>query len=481
MHTPLFPQWRQRLGALGRRVENIRQQSLLQLELLFGQWIAPHLLSQADEGPNSRARIYTLRRTFWGFLWQALNPACPCREIVRQIQALFTLNNGGKVDEDTGGYCQARLRLPLEVLQRIRYALAARVEQFLPDAQQLWHGFCPKVLDGTSTTLPDTDKNQRAYPQSRTQKPGCGFPLLKLVGIFSLASGVLLDYAKGNKHQHELGLLDKLMDRFRPRDLVLADRGFSNYVLMGLLLLRGVNCLFRLHQSRPVDFRKGKRLGKGDRLVTWSKPKQKPRYLPQKWWKRVPSELSVRLIRFRLEVPGYRSKNVVLVTTLTDPKYSAQELAQLYARRWRIELWFRDIKTTMGMESLRCKSPAMAHKELEMYLIAYNLIRGLMVEAGIIYDVPLDRISFKGTVDAARQYSLALAQAGKKKKQRQLVADLLRVIALDQVPDRPGRREPRAVKRRPKPYPLLNKPRHQFKEVTHRSRYWKNNPRNAKR
>jgi len=480
MHTPLFPQWRQRLGALGCRVADIRQQSLLELELLFGRWLAPHLLSQAEEGPNSRERVYTLRRTFWGFLFQALNPACPCRQVVHQIQALFALHNGGKVDGGTGGFCQARLRLPLEMLQRIRHAVAARVQQHLPEAQQLWQGLSLKVLDGTSTTLPDTAKNQRAYPQSRSQKPGCGFPLMKLVAIFSLATGVLLDYAKGNKHQHELALLDKLLDRFGPRDLVLADRGFSSYVLLALLHLRGVSCLFRLHQARPVDFRKGKPLGKDDRLVTWRKPKQKPRYLPQKWWKRVPGELSVRLVRFRLQVPGFRSQEVILVTTLSDPKYSAQEIAQLYARRWRIELWFRDIKTTMGMESLRCKTPAMAHKELEMYLIAYNLIRALIVRAGAIHEVPLERISFKGTADAARQYSIAIARARTKKKQKELVADLLRVIALDEVPERPGRREPRAVKRRPKPYPLLNKPRRQFKEIAHRNRYWKNNPRNAK-
>lgn len=482
MSTPLFPQWRQRLAALGRRVQNLRQQSLLELELLFGQWIAPHLLSQADEGPNSRERVYSLRRTFWGFLFQVLNPACPCREVVRQIQALFALHNGGRVDEGTSAYCQARLRLPLEVLQRIRFALSALADQFVPQAQQLWHDLSVKVIDGTSTTLPDTPKNQHAYPQSRSQKPGCGFPLMKLVGIFSLASGALLDYAKGNKHQHELALLQTLLHRLRPGDLALADRGFSSFVLIALLLLRGVGCVFRLHQARPADFRKGKRLDKNDRLVTWTKPKQKPRYLPQKFWKLVPTELPVRLIRFRIQVRGFRSEEVLLVTTLVDArKYPAEEIAQLYARRWRIELWFRDIKTTMGMESLRCKTPAMAHKELEMFLIAYNLIRILAVQASAIYDVPLDRISFKGTVDATRQFSIAIAKARSKKKQNQLVAELLRIIALDEVPERPGRREPRAVKRRPKPYPLLNKPRRQFKEITHRNRYWKNNPRNAKR
>ena len=481
LNTPFFPPWRSRLAAFGRRVQRLRQESLLHLELLFGELIPPGLLSQAEEGANSRQRVYSLRRTFWGFLYQALNPACPCREVVRQIQALFCLNNRGYVDEGTGAYCQARLRLPLDILQRIRHAVAARADKLLPLAQQLWHGLFPKVIDGTTVTMPDTPKNQRAYPQLRSQKPGCGFPLMKIVGIFSLSSGVLLDYAKGNKHQHELALLHKLLDHFKPRDLAIADRGFSSFVLIALLLLRGVGSLFRLHQARRLDWRKGKRLGKNDRIVTWSKPGMKPRYLPQYLWKLVPSQLQVRVLRFHLEVPGFRSQSVTLVTTLLDAQaYPAQEVAHLYARRWKIELWFRDIKTSMGMEVLRCQSPRMVHKELEMFLIAYNLIRALMAEAGALHDVPVDRISFKGTVDAARQYSIAIAQARSKKKQQTLVADLLTILARDALPHRPGRCEPRAVKRRPKPFPLLNRHRHHFKEISHRNRYWKNNPRKTR-
>jgi hypothetical protein len=481
-HTPFFPLWRSRLAAFGRRVQRVRQESLLHLELLFAELIPPWLLSQADEGTNSRDRVFSVRRTFWGFLYQALNPSCPCREVVRQIQALFCLHSRGPVDEGTSGYCQARLRLPLDTLQRIRHAVAARADKLLPELQQLWHGLCPKVIDGSTLSMPDTPKNQRAYPQSRSQKPGCGFPLMKLVAIFSLSSGVLLDYAKGNKHRHELALLYKLLDHFKPRDLVIADRGFSNFVLISLLLLRGAGSLFRLHQARRLDWRKGQRLGKNDRLFTWSKPRSKPRYLPHFLWKLIPAELPVRVLRFQLQVPGFRSESVTLVTTLIDAQvYPAQEVAQLYARRWKIELWLRDIKTSMGVETLRCQSPKMVHKELEMFFIAYNLIRALMTEASAIHDVALERISFKGTVDAARQYSIAIAQARSKRKQRELVAELLAVLAKDAVPERPGRCEPRAVKRRPKPFPLLNQHRRRFKEIPHRNRYWTNNPRKSKR
>ncbi len=457
MHTPFFPALRPRLAALGKRVQHLRQQSLAHLEQLLDPWLPPGLLSQNDQGPNSRDRIYSLRRTFFGFLYQVLKPDCPCREIVRQIQALFGLQGKTDVDEGTGAYCQARKRLPLDTLQRLRVALSAAAEK----TAQLWHGLRVILIDGTTTSLPDTPKNQRAYPQPGGQKPGCGFPLLKLVGVFSLATGVVLDYAKGNKHHHELRLLQPLLDQFKAGDLAVADRGFSSYVLLALFDLRSVACLFRLHQARPADLR--------------HKPKQKPRWLPRSWWKKVPEHLTLRVLRFKLCRRGYRPESVTLVTTLLDAKeYPAQDLAELYARRWHIELWFRHIKTSMGMEVLRCKSPQMIHKELEMFLIAYNFIRCLMAQAAALYQVPLERVSFKGTVDSVRQFSMAIAQAPSKKKQKQLIAQLLEVIALDEVPERPGRREPRAVKRRPKPHQLLNRPRHRMKELEHRSKYRKN-------
>jgi len=472
------------MAALGRRVKKVRQQSLVRLERLFGELIESDLLSQAKAGSNSRKRIFTLERTFWGFLYQALNPGSSCREIVRQVQALLALHNDDPpfVDEDTAAYCQARSRLPMERLKSIRHKVAGKAEQLMPEATRLWHGLQVKVVDGTSATLPDTPKNQKVYPQSRTQKPGCGFPVMKLIGVFSLSSGVLIDYVRGNKHHHEISLLQRLLGLFGPGDLVLADRGFSSYVSISLMLQRGAECLFRLHQARKADFRKGNRLGRNDRLITWEKPVHKPPYLPWDLWHLVPEQLTVRMVRFRLNVPGYRSQEVILVTTLTDPTaFLPQDLAELYARRWRVELWFRDIKTTMGMEALRCKSPEMAHKEVEMYLIAYNLIRATMAMAGMAHNVPMEQLSFKGSVDSVEQYSVAIAQARNQKKQRQLHRELLQVIAFDRLPDRPGRREPRAVKRRPKPYTRLSKHRHQFIERPHRNRYWRAKPRKARR
>lgn len=474
-HTPFFPAWRARLANLGRRVQQIRQQSLLQLDRLLYPLLPPGLLAQADEGTNSRERVYSVRRTFFGFLFQVLKPDCSCREMVRQILALGALLFDDTSSPGTSAYCQARQRLPWDILPRLRCALATRADR----ARQLWKGFCVKVVDGTGISLPDTPKNQRAYPQSGEQKPGCGFPLLKLVGVFSLATGALLDYAKANKHQHELRLFQRLLDTFKAGDLVLADRGFSTYALMALLWLRKVDSLLRLHHARRRDFRQGKCLGNCDRLLVWNKPDnwQRPRFIPKCLWRRLPQTLSVRMVRFTLAVPGYRTQSVILITTLLDPLlYPAAELAELYARRWRIELWFRDIKTSMGMESLRCLSPKMVHKELEMFFIAYNAIRCLMAEAAQVHSVAIERMSFKGTVDSVRQFSAAIAQARSRKQKNRLIARLLELIAADQVPERPGRREPRAVKRRPKPFQKLNRPRHLMKEMLHRSKYRKNGP-----
>lgn len=477
-NTPFFPAWRPRLGPMGQRVSQLRQQSLMHLDLLFGSFFPAWLLSQSDEGPNSREQIYSVRRTFFGFLYQVLNPDCPCREVVRQIQSLFALCSQRPVSEATGAYCLARFRLPLDILARLRCAVAAQAEK----VGELWHGFRVKVIDGTGVSMPDTQKNQRAYPQSREQKPGCGFPFMKVVGVFSLATGGLLDYARGNKHQHELSLLHRLLDTFKPGDLALADRGFSCYTLLALLLRKGVPALFRLHQARGGDLRRGKRLGKHDRLVVWKKPKNwERRYLPLALWRRIVPELPVRILRYSLRRRGFRTRSLTLVTTLLDAqRYPAEQLALLYARRWQIELWFRDIKTSMGMEVLRCLSPKMIHKELEMFFIAYNLIRCLMIQASRDHQVEVQRLSFKGTVDSVRQFSVAIAQARSGKKQKELIGKLIQTIAADLVPERPGRREPRAVKRRPKPCAWLTKPRHQFKDAQHRNRYWKNRPRKTR-
>jgi len=470
--TPFFPAWRHRLAPLGRRVQQLRAATLTQLEQQFGPAVPTYLLAQSDEALNSRERRFTLRRTFWCFVWQMLKPKTSCREVVRQLQALLRLHSRKSLDENTSAYCQARGRLPAERLQAILRS-TAQVADRRSGSGWLGQGRPVKVVDGSTVSLPDTSANQKAYPQVGNQKPGCGFPLLKFVVLFSLASGAILALAKGNRFQGELRLLRMLWEELKSGDILLGDRGFSDYLTLALSVLRDVDVLARLHHARAADLRTGHYLGPQDRLVTWSKPKAKPLYLKAREWKAVPETLTVRVVRFTVAVAGFRPRQITLVSTLLDPElYPKEELAALYLRRWRLELCLRDLKTTMGMEQLRCQSPQMVEKELLVYLIAHNFIRWVMQEAATEHQVALERISFKGTVDAVRQFSSALTQARNRKQRRALRDELLQALARDLVPERRGRREPRAVKRRPKAYALLNRPRAKYVDIPHRNTYY---------
>lgn len=470
MHTPFFPAWRPRLNPLKPVLQKVRSQPLPALQHLFASALPPEVLAQQSQGAHSRQRVFTLALTFWGFLAQILNPGSSCREVVRQVQSLFSLAGQGDIDEQTSAYCQARARLPLGRLWQI---FGGTVQHLRKKAAQhlLWFGHEVKVLDGSSATLPDTAANQAAFPQQSTQKPGCGFPIMRFVGLFSLMTGSLLATATGSIHRAELFLFRTIWHYLKAGDVLLADRHFSDYGTIAALWRRGVECVLRLHQARPRDFRRGLWLGPGDRLVTWTKPKQRALTITRKLWALLPAEMTLRLIKVRCSGKGFRTRELVLVTTLLDPqKYPAAEIARLYLRRWEVELFFRDIKTMMRMEHLRCQSPAMVQREFLMHLIAYNLIRTVMWQAACRHDVPLARLSFKGSVDAIRQYSAALSRARTRNQAAQLVRDLLATLAKDLVPHRPNRREPRAVKRRPKPYSLLTRHRHLFMEIPHRGK-----------
>ncbi len=321
--------------------------------------------------------------------------------------------------------------------------------------------------------MPDTPENQAIYPQSSRQRPACGFPVMRVVAIFSLATGVLLALAKGALRVHERTLFRSLWDRLDPGDVVLADRGFCGYADFYCLAHRGVDCVMRKNARRSVGATPGRRLGKGDRLVHWHKTGRCPKWLDPADWKAMPSRLTVREIHFVVHIPGFRTQAITVSTTLLDPEaYPTDAFIELYRRRWMAELFLRDIKTTLGMDILTCKTPAMIHKELLMYLIAYNLVRALMLEASLRHAVPVHRISFKGTLSTVREWAPVLAAASRKRR-RGLVDLLIAILARDPIPHRPNRVEPRARKRRPKNYQLLNKPRHEFREVMHRNKYRK--------
>jgi hypothetical protein len=447
--------------------------SLAKLQQVFGYLVPEALLSRATAAPSGRDRIFTPALTFWAFLSQVLSKDSSCRAAVRKILAWwkFELPSQEEPSSDNSAYCQARQRLEDKTLRAISDQLAARLERHVPD-RALWKGRPVKVVDGTGLSMPDTAANQARWPQSKSQKPGCGFPILKLIGIFSLASGALLHLAEGSKRVHESTLLRSLWHCLSPGDLLLADRGFCSFWQIANLFKRGVDCVMRLHQKRSADLRQGKRLGDGSRLITWSKPAQRGANCSQQEYDALPETLSLRLIRYHIATPGFRTREVVLVTTLLDPlAYPLGELADLYFQRWSVELHFREIKTLLGLDVLRCKSPPMVLKEIIMHQIAYNIVRALMQEAALRFRVDLSRLSFKGTLDSMAHFSQAIHAAnGKPRKQKLLLDSLLATIASDLLPKRPGRAEPRAKKRRPKNYHLLTKPRRQMVVPPHRNR-----------
>ena len=482
MQTPYFPSFRSRLAALGQRTAHTnRQATLSQLQEHLRDLLPASLLSATDEGPNSRERIFSLRLTFECFVWQVLKPKTSCREVVRQVQALFRLHGRGWIDESDSAYIQARQRLPRERLEKALSVTAQAADQRAGSGGQL-NGRPVKVVDASSTQLPDTPQNQKRYPQSPVQKKGCGFPILKCMVLFSLCSGAVLNVMFGNMHDHDLRLLHELWQALKKGDILLGDRAFGEFTCLAALPnLLGVDVVARLHQCRKADFRKAQRLSKHDGLFVWSKGWQQSEVLSASEWGLLPPQIPVRIIRFTATIRGFRSRRITLVTSLLDPKlYPAHELMELYARRWRLELCLRDLKTTMGMEQLRCQTPDMAEKELLAYLVAHNLVRCIIAESVALYRVDMERVSFKGSVDALRQYSNAISQARNAKMRAQLWQDLLLNLALDLVPYRPNPLEPRALKRRPKNFGWLTKPRRNFKESLHRNRYWKSNPRDLR-
>lgn len=463
-----------------RTVQSLRSLEFLPLCQKLRDLLPDHLLSSEDEGPCSRDRVFSLRLTFECLVWQALKPRTSCRDVVRAVQALFKSKGWGSVDDGSSAYVQARQRLPEErLLQAL--ALTAQIADGRVAAQGHLRQRPVKVVDGSTSQLADTQMNQKRYPQPSSQKVGCGFPVLKFLPVFSLSSGAIQSVVTSDWKSHDARLFHLVWDEFNRGDVLLADRAFGNYINLAALPQRGVDVVARLNGARKLDFRKAiKRLERNDALFLWNKGVRQSDFLTDKEWDALPDQITVRIIRFTVNVRGHRTR-VVVVTSLLDPVlYPAHELIALYRRRWEMELTFRHLKTTMGMEQLRCKSPEMARKELLAYLVAYNLIRCLMAEAVAEAGVMMARVSFKGTVDAVRNYSAEMRAAKSRKQREELWIKLVASIAADLVPDRPGRREPRAVKRRPKPYARLNKPRRLYTETPHRNRFWKNNPRKSR-
>jgi hypothetical protein len=361
---------------------------------------------------------------------------------------------------DTGGYCKARQRLPETLLPRLVRDTADGLQEGAPEAW-LFHGRKVTLVDGSTLSMPDTAENQAEYPQHGNQEPGCGFPIARIVVLIALATGAVLDAAVGprkGKLSGESTLLRSLHGRLACGDILLSDRGFCSYFEVAMLLSRGVDVVMRQNKNRPVDFRGGHRLGHDDHLVVWHKP-QRASWMGQETYDAIPETLSIRELRVRVAQRGFRTRVLIVMTTLLDAiEFSHDELAILYRARWHAELDIRSLKQTLKMDVLRCKTPEMVRKEIWAHLLVANLIRGVMAEAARRHGVIPRELSFQGARQTMEGFRGELSHA------RPADAEVLRgvawkAIASHRVGDRPDRVEPRVRKRRPKNYPLMHTPR----------------------
>jgi hypothetical protein len=414
----------------------------------------------AAEGVEYNDSIFTPFLTLCTFLSQVLDPDHSCRAAVARVIVFLAITGRKPCSEHTGAYCDARRRLPLEVIVRLVRQTAREAED-RAGADWLWKSRPIVLADGSTVSMPDTTRNQRVFPQSRSQGVGLGFPLARLVVLISLATGLVRDLAVGpyqGKETGETALFRQLWDRLEAGEVVLGDRYFASFFGIAGLAQRGVDGLFRMHQCRRHDFRRGRRLGIEDHVVSWSKP-ERPDWMDEETYARMPDRLTVRELRFKVEHRGYRVNEIVLVTTLLDSElYTKGELADLYLKRWHIELDLRSIKDVLQMDVLRCRSPEMVEKEIWMHLLAYNLIRGVIAETAKAYSRQPRHLSFKGALQTMAAFHDSLRTADPRQRDR-LWALMLRAIAGHRVGNRPGRVEPRANKRRPKPQKYLTEPR----------------------
>jgi hypothetical protein len=462
---PEFPQFRSKLAAMKKvRRQVAAHRSLHSLEKTMARFLPAGLLQELGEMPGRRVRWLPMTLIFWVFLQMVLCPGTSCREAQRATQAWWRRQGRRWLNPNTNAFCQARARLPLAWLQKVWWRLADRICAQAPSLPGC-HGRRMLVVDGTTVQTPDTTSNQAQWPQVTSQQPGCGFPLVHLVGFFCLSSGALLRATHGAWKDHEMRLFALLRGTLRRGDVLVADRGFWSFANLAFLPLRGVDLIVRAKYANTLDWRQGQRLGKDDRLVTMSKPDDASRVMKRRWWSRLPQQIIVRQIRLRLTQRGHRDEELVVTTTLLDPvAWPAAQIATLYLRRWRVEMNFDDLKTSQELAVLRCQSPDMILRELLMHAIAYNLIRRLMLESSLLLGAPIERQSFKGTVDTLRAWRETLAAPGHASQREDVLLDMLLLCALDQLPHRPGRHQPRAVKRRPKSYQLLTRHRRLFTE-----------------
>jgi Transposase DDE domain len=455
-----------RLASLSQ-LQSLRRHFLQGAGLPFSEVLSAQrvLDALAAEAVTFRERLFTPLVTLWAFLSQVVSKDHSCVTAVARLLAYRVGHGLPRCSARTGSYCKARQRLPEAVLARLVRDTGRELQQRCP-AAWLWHGRPVKIADGSSVSMPDTPANQRAYPQPGGQKAGLGFPVARIVVILSLACGAALDLALGpcrGKRSGETALFRQLHGSLEPGDVLLTDRSFCSYFELALLRQQGAGAVMRLHQCRKVDFRRGHRLGPDDHLVVWEKP-ARPEWLDEATYRALPPSLVVREARLWVHRRGFRTKVLLVATTLLDPaRAGRRELAALYRQRWCAELDLRSIKQALQMDILRCKTPDMVRKEVWAHLLVYNLIRTAMAEAAREAEVCPRALSFAGARQTLEAFRETLARATAKALPG-VVQAVLEAIASHRVGNRPDRYEPRVRKRRPKQYPLMREPREQARE-----------------
>jgi hypothetical protein len=438
-------QWQQQPGL--PLAEHLPATSIRQAALSVGCWF--------------RQRIFTPAVTLWTFLSQVLDPDHSCRQAVARLLAYRSARRLPPCSPDTGAYCKARQRLPEALLRELTRCTGRPVVDQTP-ASWLWKGRHVKIVDGSSASMPDTPANQQAYPKHRHLPPGVGFPILRLVVVFSLALGTVLDAALGRfrgKRTGELSLFRTLDDVLEPGDVLVADRLYADFWDIARLLQRGIDVVMRLHAGRAKVWFRGRGHSTGNRRLWWHKGKR-PDWMTQQQYDALPQWLRLRALRVDVRQRGFRTRRLVLVTTLTDADaYAASDIAELYRRRWQAELHLRSLKQNLQMDILRGKTPAIVRKEIWAHLLLYNIVRTVMAQAAALAQVRPDEVSFTGALQTLNAFLPELRALQTPEDAQVLWEVLLWAIGEHRVGNRPNRYEPRAVKRRRKKYPKLAVPR----------------------
>jgi len=405
--------------------------------------------------------VYTTAIMVWSFLGQVLRDGkeASCQSAVARVVSFCHQAGIQAPSSDTGDFCRARAKLPQAALHELSCHVTGELEDTADD-RWLWKGMHAKLIDGFTFTMPDTPSNRAQYPQPKTQKPRIGQPIARAVAIVSLATACVLDAAIGpyaGKQTGESALLRSILRSLRPGDVAVLDRYFCSFMMIAMMFSRGTHVCVRQHQKRHTDFRRGRRLGKYDHLIVWTRPA----WMDQATYDLIPPTLELREIRYNVVEKGRRTRTLTVITTLTDAnEYTKQPIAELYGFRWNAELDIRSIKDTLNLGHVRCKSPQMVGREFWTTLLAYNLIRTTAAGAALLHDKQPRQISFTSTCQyVLASWMLLSCQPMACSSLSKYCLSLLSQIAACQVANRPGRLGPRVLKRRRHGYKLMQKPK----------------------